>query len=687
MEPLNSRAKETIKLDCFCHDLILKVGEEFAIPVLVINECSEKIDSDPPNGIFLSYCWLSFNGGIYPDAVYSTGLKPPIGPGDTRRVLLKVSTPKIEGEYILRIILSQIGCFEITGISLSGITVLSTQRRPEAILFNEALKSGNYRKALEYYLKDREYLGIDNKDENVVICKIKTVKKWCHSESLPYKVLKESSEWPLSPPYQPGRSSPIKYLENVTLPELYIAEVHDAIVTGGIIPILIGDEVALIDDEAPEIKYGDEIVSYEISPESILIRFRNHQGEGDIPDIEKGIFLCGPWGYNYFHWLIEIIPKFWVCNQCPEYNMMPLIISKEVPTKFLDIIQTFDTQKRDIIFVDYGVRYRVHKLVIPSQFFCSNVQKQIVSPLGVKYLKEKLRREETVGFRESGKRLYIQRRDPLYRKLLNEHEISALFERYDFKFIEPAQLSIPEQISLFSKAEILAGPHGAGWTNMIFTPPSAKGIMLLGDKKSQLYSNIAQIIGLDLVHIHGECVREQTIDSQFHCDFLVDVEEIEFSLNAVCGGSDDYNDKKIQTNRNNSTRLFTGNLPQLAGSTAFGVDLINNTRIWKNNVEIKISLEKKVVIQGWAVDSEVNAPAGAVFVTFDTGLEYRAYYSISRPDVAEHFGDSNLLHTGFVSIIPLECLAGCKAFGIKIVSNDREGYYYPAERFSFSFVQ
>lgn len=689
MEPLGTPAKESIRLACPLRDLDLEAGEEITIPVLVINKSAEKLDSDPPNGIFLSYHWLSENGWTYPDPVYSTTLRSPLGLRETRRVMLRIAAPKMEGHYNLRVFLVQLGCFEITGISLTGITVTSTQPRANAVLFKKAMKSGNFSKALEYYRKDREYFGVSSMDEDVSICRIETVKEWCRSQSLPYIVLKEANDWPMSPPYRPGRAKPIKYDERVTLPELYVGEVHDAVVIGGHIPILIDDRVALIDENTPEIRYEDEIVSFEILG-GLLVRFWENHGEKKSLDIEEGIFLCGHHGVNYFHWMIEIMPMFWAIDQCPEYDMMPLIIGSEVPEKFLAVIQALDSQKREIIPIEYGVRYTVHRLVIPSQFSYSfskrGIVSQIVSPVGVKFLKEKLGIRESPGRRKPAKRLYIQRKDPHYRKLLNEHEILAIFERYGFEFFEPAQLSISEQIDLFSSAEILAGPHGAGWTNMIFAPSNARGLMLLGAKESRLYSTIAQIIGHDLIHIHGECVREQTTYYQFHCDFVANVEEIEFVLDAVCGRPDEYGDEENPSNRDVWRRLFTGYLPQMSGSTGFGVDQINSTRTGGDKVEIKISFEKKLIIQGWAVDSAASATAAAVFVTFDTGLEYRAYYSLPRPDVAEHFGDSRLFYSGFISIIPIEDLAGCKSFRIKIVSCDQKGYYYPNERFSFSLV-
>jgi len=687
MQPLGSPETYSITLTCSLRDLELEAGEEVTIPVLVTNQSPVKLDSDPPHGIFLSYEWVTGDGRTCPDSVYSTAFRPPLGSGETRRVMLRVATPDSVGSYILRIILVQVACSEVIDLFLTGVTVTAIQRRPDAILFRKAMESGDFSRALEHYRRDRVYFGVSAMDEDVSLCRIKTVRDWCTSQSLPYTVLKETGDWSMTPPYRPGRAGPVKYDGRAMLPELYVGEVHDAVVIGGHTPVFLDDRVALIDDNAPkEIRYEDGIVSFEVL-EGLLARFWKNPGEHQIPEIREGIFLCGHNAVNYFHWMIQFMPLFWIIDQCPEYDRMPLIISSAVPEKFLAVIRALDTRNREIIPVEYGVRYRVHKLVIPSQFSSSYAGGEIVSPDGVKFLREKLGVNGSPKERKTGRRLYIQRKDPQYRRLLNEHEIEALFRRYGFEFFEPSRISLQEQIQLFSSADILAGPHGAGWTNLLFAPSHARGLMLLGERESRLYSNLAYIIGQDLIHIHGECTREQEIHYQFHCDFVVNVEEIEFALDAVCGEPDECGVKQPSSNRGVSRRLFSGYLPQLNGSTKFNIDLINSTRPGDDAVKITTSLEKKLIIQGWAVDSAGSAPSAAVFITFDTGQEYRAYYGLSRPDVAEHFGDTGFTHTGFISIITIRDLpAGSVSFGIKIVSNDQKGYYYPDERFSFYIV-
>lgn len=92
-------------------------------------------------------------------------------------------------------------------------------------------------------------------------------------------------------------------------------------------------------------------------------------------------------------------------------------------------------------------------------------------------------------------------------------------------------------------------------------------------------------------------------------------------------------------------------------------------------------------ISGWAVDSHAGKPAAALFISFDNGQEFQAYYSLARPDVSSYFDQGDLLHSGFVALISAnELPAGKREFRVKVVSHDRKGYYFPVEKFSVDIL-
>jgi capsular polysaccharide biosynthesis protein len=67
--------------------------------------------------------------------------------------------------------------------------------------------------------------------------------------------------------------------------------------------------------------------------------------------------------------------------------------------------------------------------------------------------------------------------------MLNEEEIEALFMRYGFTILHPEQLSIQDQVRLFSRARMIAGPRGSGLHNIVFARPDTP-LLLLTERRS-----------------------------------------------------------------------------------------------------------------------------------------------------------------------------------------------------------
>lgn len=682
-----------ITLECPVLDLQVQAGEFFNIPIFIQNNGPEPFISSASGNYFLTYEW-SIKNRTYFDINLSTPVYSKILPGHSSTVILRLYAPLIEGNYNLRIVFRQRGSSPIGTRELHGVIVTPNQQRYYANLFKNAIQKGLFTDALNYFKKDRGYFGIDPDSEIVYICRITSVKEWCRKNSLPYTTMKKAKKWRISPPTQAGLFKQKKIDGTIILPELYVAEVCNATIIGGEDVVISTENEALSDDPFPDIiSYESGTIFYE-SLDVLVSHFWTQPDNTSFPIIEKGIFFCGLYSHNYFHWIVNFLPRLWMIDQCHEYDNFPLIISDNVPDNFIKALQYFDVRLRDIIRIKLGYPYVVKTLVIPSRFSnyhphtYTSFREETISPDAVNFLREKLKIAQTQSGKRHQRWIYIQRENPNFRNLLNEKEIEALFERYGFEFIDPSELSISEQIDLFSCAEIIAGPHGAGWTNMIFAPANARGLMLMGSEVSYLYSNIANIIGQDLIHLHGETIEAEPLKIYFQYDFTIDIEKLEFVLEAFCGPYKECKDDTLLNDRGRIRRLDIRKLPELSGRTAFCVDQINREKISGEQIEVLKAQNNQIIVEGWAIDAAANAPASAVFLTFDCGQEYRAYYTLPRPDVGTYFKDESLTYTGFVSLIPIEDIPeGGGYFRIKIVTHNNMGFYYPQDRFSFKMIK
>ncbi len=91
--------------------------------------------------------------------------------------------------------------------------------------------------------------------------------------------------------------------------------------------------------------------------------------------------------------------------------------------------------------------------------------------------------------------IYISRHKAVGRQILNETELNACLQKYNFRRYTLEDLSLADQINLFSQAKFIIAPHGAGLTNMIFST-NAKVIEICGVAPPNLvFANLAKSLG------------------------------------------------------------------------------------------------------------------------------------------------------------------------------------------------
>lgn len=81
-----------------------------------------------------------------------------------------------------------------------------------------------------------------------------------------------------------------------------------------------------------------------------------------------------------------------------------------------------------------------------------------------------LDRLDARGNPDKARRLFLSRSrlSKNTRLIRNEKEVLAAIQRFGFSVVDPQDMSIADQMGLFSEAECIVSPHGAALTNMIF---------------------------------------------------------------------------------------------------------------------------------------------------------------------------------------------------------------------------
>jgi hypothetical protein len=93
------------------------------------------------------------------------------------------------------------------------------------------------------------------------------------------------------------------------------------------------------------------------------------------------------------------------------------------------------------------------------------------------------------------KRIYISRK---HRRILsNEAEIIKVLQDFDFQIIKDEARTIKEQMEIYSSAEIVLGPHGASFSNILWCRPNTVLIELFSNQYYPPYFKyLANVLGL-----------------------------------------------------------------------------------------------------------------------------------------------------------------------------------------------
>lgn len=174
--------------------------------------------------------------------------------------------------------------------------------------------------------------------------------------------------------------------------------------------------------------------------------------------------------HNFGHNLLEAIPKLLLLDRVPGRVGIATSIRKS---------GTFDTLVRAMGVDPSRIRHFNEPLFCRRAYLPERLihLDHFIHPLARDAF-ARLRSMGEASDIERAPRIYISRSRIRRRRLSNEAEIEALFERYGFKVIHPELLPIEAQVALFSEAAMIAGLGGSAMHNTVFADPSAKVLMV-----------------------------------------------------------------------------------------------------------------------------------------------------------------------------------------------------------------
>jgi hypothetical protein len=244
------------------------------------------------------------------------------------------------------------------------------------------------------------------------------------------------------------------------------------------------------------------------------------QDEYDCSNIAHFVFDSA---VRLYHW----------CKTNPDLVRRTLFVLGGVPTEFHELVlkavsNLFGFDGSQFLFPQETVRLRpVGGLYwfasqCKSQHPANSMRSESLTAL------EEIAREVTRNISLNAARsdkIYVSRSDALLRRLANEEELCSYLKGLGFEIVVMSNHPSSDQIAIMSRAKVIIGPHGMGFTHLVFNNKRPKVVELFNPEVgSGAYALLCRARGDDYHRVIGRQVDNN------RRDFVVDISEVQALL-------------------------------------------------------------------------------------------------------------------------------------------------------------
>lgn len=245
---------------------------------------------------------------------------------------------------------------------------------------------------------------------------------------------------------------------------------------------------------------------------------------------EGGILVGGAGAYNWYHFIIECLPKAFLARRLPaEFDDLPLLVPDEcrrVPS-FSKALGMF-SGGRPLRFIARGEHLLCDRLVLLDDVSVGpfNLEKGHWPKIEDYSQHEPVLRAFLREFRQGllgstpehskGHRLFLRR--PGQRRNYNQDELIEISRRYGFEEVSPETLPLEQQAAMFAGASAIVGASGAAWVGMVFRESPLVGLSWLPRVYSEFcgYSALARLLNHRLFFVEAKTRRTPRSTSQLY---------------------------------------------------------------------------------------------------------------------------------------------------------------------------
>jgi hypothetical protein len=224
---------------------------------------------------------------------------------------------------------------------------------------------------------------------------------------------------------------------------------------------------------------------------------------------------------NYYHWLVDSLPRLFGVKDLVAQPGFSLLLPANCPDFILRCLAHFEIN--EITFLKKNEYYSVDKLLLPYYLAGSGH----IHPPRVFEVKQFF--ASKIPLEDKQDRIYVSRARQKARKVINEDEIIAVLNEFDFKIIYFEDYNFEEQLKIAGKASVMISSHGANLTNSLFMPENACVLELIRkDNPNFCYWALANASRINYYY--------QLCDVKGHDHLVVDISLFRENLQKMLNG-------------------------------------------------------------------------------------------------------------------------------------------------------
>jgi capsular polysaccharide biosynthesis protein len=218
----------------------------------------------------------------------------------------------------------------------------------------------------------------------------------------------------------------------------------------------------------------------------------------------KTLLLQGTWSHEYYHFMTETLAKIFIASTLDKLSSFDHFVISGLQKKYVQqwlSILGIDSSK---VIDCKDVAVCAQELFVPTYLSpCGETSTELIDFLNAKINYHLKSVKETL---KKPRRLFVARRGSRT-ALFYDYLLKTTLEKLGFESLFAEDYDVLTQAFIFSQADTVVAPHGAGLTNLLFS--SAKVLELIGNVyNNTCYVNISGLRNLNYsYHVCPEISR------------------------------------------------------------------------------------------------------------------------------------------------------------------------------------